>query len=68
MEDLIKLEGDILLHLDFLPRKPGIYKFLDSQKYPLYIGKAKNLKNRVRSYFSRKNSKSKKLISLLLDA
>ena len=68
MEDLIKLEGDILHHLDFLPRKPGIYKFLDSQKYPIYIGKAKNLKNRVKSYFSRKNSKSKKEISLLLDA
>lgn len=35
-----------------LPIKPGIYKFLDNQGRILYIGKAKNLKSRVNSYFS----------------
>lgn len=38
--------------IDLLPQKPGIYKFLDKKKEILYIGKATNLKNRVRSYFS----------------
>ena len=41
---------------------------MDTNVNIIYIGKAKNLKNRVKSYFSRKNSKSKKEISLLLDA
>lgn len=39
-----------------LPQKPGIYRFLDQQGNLLYIGKAKNLKNRVKSYFTRLNS------------
>ena len=38
--------------LSSIPNKPGIYQFLDSKKNLLYIGKAKNLKNRVRSYFT----------------
>ena len=38
--------------LEFLPEKPGIYKFLDKDNTILYIGKATNLKNRVKSYFS----------------
>lgn len=34
-----------------LPQKPGIYKFLAQNLTPIYIGKAKNLRKRVRSYF-----------------
>lgn len=34
-----------------LPEEPGIYKFLDSDLNIIYIGKAKNLRNRVSSYF-----------------
>ena len=33
------------------PKKPGIYKFLDQDKSPIYIGKAKNIRNRVSTYF-----------------
>ncbi|MFA6304486.1 MAG: excinuclease ABC subunit UvrC [Patescibacteria group bacterium] len=40
-----------LLKLNNLPTKPGIYRFLDKTGRLLYIGKAKNLKNRVKSYF-----------------
>ncbi len=39
-----------------LPSKPGIYQFIDSSGSILYIGKAKNLKKRVGSYFSKNQS------------
>jgi len=38
-------------YLDIIPRKPGVYIFKDSGGSIIYIGKAKNLYNRVRSYF-----------------
>lgn len=34
-----------------IPDAPGIYRFLDENGYPIYIGKAKSLKKRVASYF-----------------
>lgn len=37
---------------DALPREPGVYMFLDGRGEILYIGKAANLRSRVRSYFS----------------
>ncbi len=36
-----------------LPNKPGIYQYFDSNGTIIYIGKAKNLKKRVSSYFSK---------------
>ncbi|MDX9910089.1 MAG: excinuclease ABC subunit UvrC [Mariniphaga sp.] len=42
-----------------LPGKPGIYQFFDESGKIIYIGKAKNLKKRVASYFS-KNHESRK--------
>lgn len=42
-----------------LPGKPGIYQFFDESGKIIYIGKAKNLKKRVASYFS-KNHDSRK--------
>src|SRR3989344_4744411 len=36
-----------------LPAKPGVYRFLNKEGSLLYIGKAKNLKNRVKSYFNK---------------
>ena len=35
-----------------LPSSPGVYIFRDEQRQPLYIGTTRNLKNRVRSYFT----------------
>lgn len=37
---------------DGLPREPGVYLFLDDRGEVLYVGKAANLRSRVRSYFS----------------
>jgi excinuclease ABC subunit C len=42
--------------LTLLPSKPGIYQFIDSSGVILYIGKAKNLKKRISSYFSKNQS------------
>ncbi len=41
-----------------LPNKPGVYQFFSVADKLLYVGKAKNLKNRVRSYFSNKQGLS----------
>jgi DNA polymerase-3 subunit epsilon len=35
-----------------LPNSPGVYIFKDAQDQPLYIGTTRNLRNRVRSYFT----------------
>lgn len=43
---------DIKSNLSGLPDKPGIYQFFDSSGKIIYIGKARNLKKRVSSYFS----------------
>jgi excinuclease ABC subunit C len=37
--------------LDALPALPGVYQFKDKNNKVIYVGKAKNLRNRVRSYF-----------------
>ena len=37
--------------LDSIPDRPGVYLFKDSSQTVIYIGKAKSLKHRVRSYF-----------------
>jgi len=49
--------------LNLLPEKPGVYQFIDSRGIVLYIGKAKNLKKRVTSYFL-KNQSGKTIILL----
>ena len=47
-----------------IPNEPGIYIFKDNYEEPLYVGKAKNLRKRVPSYFAKQNSwKIKRLIS-----
>ena len=47
--------------LNNLTKSPGVYKFLDDSDNVIYIGKAKNLRNRVRSYFTGKKSDEKTL-------
>ena len=47
----------LLNHLQHTPEAPGIYKMLDKQKNIIYIGKAKNLKKRVSSYFQKNISR-----------
>jgi len=42
--------------ISLLPGKPGVYQFMDASGNILYVGKAKNLKKRVTSYFSKNQS------------
>jgi excinuclease ABC subunit C len=44
-----------------IPEKPGIYQFFDRNRELLYVGKAKNLKKRVTSYFHHYTSSNRKL-------
>jgi excinuclease ABC subunit C len=39
--------------LSLIPDVPGVYLFFDEKRKNIYIGKAKSLKNRIRSYFNR---------------
>jgi excinuclease ABC subunit C len=44
-----------------MPDNPGIYQFIDENDRIIYVGKAKNLKKRVLSYFNKENSLSAKI-------
>ncbi len=52
-----------MLNLNSIPKLPGVYIFKDKDDNILYIGKAKNLKKRVNSYFQN-NLKSIKTLKL----
>jgi excinuclease ABC subunit C len=42
--------------IEKLPHSAGVYQFFDDKKRLLYIGKAKNLKNRIQTYFRKQNA------------
>ena len=42
-----------------LPEGPGIYQYLNAEGVIIYVGKAKNLKRRVYSYFSKEHEPGK---------
>lgn len=52
-----------------LPEKPGIYQYLNSEGTIIYVGKAKNLKKRVYSYFNKNHEpgKTRVLVSKIVD-
>ncbi|MBF7096494.1 excinuclease ABC subunit UvrC [Alkalibacter mobilis] len=48
-----------------LPDKPGVYLMKDSSDKIIYVGKAKNLKNRVRQYFQKNSSHGLKVLTMV---
>jgi len=52
------------IQIKSLPEVPGVYQYFDKEKRILYIGKAKNLKKRVSSYFNKiqENHKTRLLV------
>ena len=45
-----------------IPKKPGVYQFFDKTGVIIYVGKAKNLKNRVSSYFNKGQDSGKTIL------
>lgn len=63
-ERLARLKGIVLS----MPEKPGSYQYYDENHTIIYVGKAKNLKRRVSSYFHKEvdRYKTKVLVSKIL--
>ncbi|MDF2892918.1 MAG: uvrC [Clostridia bacterium] len=61
MEQILSLEDK----LKNLPEKPGIYIMRDEDNEIIYVGKAKNLKNRVRQYFQASKGHSPKVVAMV---
>ena len=57
--------SDMEKKLQLLPDDPGVYKFLSREKQIIYIGKANNLKKRVRSYFTNSHRREDRVAILL---
>ena len=70
MKDQKDIEAPYRQKLKLLPNEAGVYKFLNQDGEVIYIGKAKNLKNRVSSYFNKQayeNRKTRIMVSKVHD-
>lgn len=63
MEDVSKKEFDA--RLDLVPTNPGVYLMKDASDSVIYVGKAKNLKNRLRCYFGKNPKGNEKVMAMI---
>jgi len=68
MLELPKDKEGLVYFIKNLPQKPGIYKFIDLKRKPIYIGKAKNIKKRVSQYFKNLKTRTTKLNNLISES
>ena len=61
----VMVKPHIAAYLKLLPPKPGVYSFIDVDGAVIYIGKASNLYNRVKSYFKYTPNQSEKTARLV---
>ena len=65
---MIELPEIVKQKLAALPSKPGVYRYFDKNGTLIYVGKAKNLKRRVSSYFNKEQfGKTRVLVSKIAD-
>ncbi|MDP1992553.1 MAG: excinuclease ABC subunit UvrC [Syntrophales bacterium] len=57
-DGLIKMTGDLDSKVKHAPRSPGVYLMKDGEGEILYVGKARDLKARIRAYFARTDSRA----------
>lgn len=57
--------NELEIKIQNLPQLPGVYQFKDANGKVIYVGKAKNLKNRVKSYFVKSQPFNPKLSALV---
>ena len=69
METITNVNEHLKGIIQNLPETPGIYQYLNTEGTIIYVGKAKNLKRRVNSYFNREhpNGKTRILVSKIAD-
>ena len=62
------MREDLKPILSTIPNKPGVYRYFDKDGTLIYVGKAKNLKRRVSSYFNKEQTgKTRVLVSRIAD-
>jgi len=63
------MNPELEIKLKNLPEKPGVYQYINEKGKVIYVGKAVNLKNRIRSYFHKNilSPKTQALVSKIAD-
>ena len=65
---MIEVNDKIRAKVEALPDSPGVYRWKDKDGRIIYVGKAKNLKNRVRSYVREDKNRSPKVAAMIRHA